>query len=209
MSLLAAYEEESGQLVNKAKSSFMIPDSASSLASSAIACHTGFSRKLLPFKYLGCMIFKGRKKREYFDHLITQLSDSLSGWKAKLLSFGARKVLIQSTLTAAPVYCFQAFLPVLDALSKICNRFLWGDRDNRRSYHWVSWSAAAKPVAEGGLGFRSFSEVCTVFSYKLWWKLRTEKSLWTSFMRQKYAGSKTHNSRHSEVLGHLGSDQGY
>jgi hypothetical protein len=60
---------------------------------------------------------------------VAMLVHRLSGWKSKLLSFGAWIILIQSTLLAIPLFCMQALLPpkgILDEIHRVCMRFLWG-----------------------------------------------------------------------------------
>ncbi|MQL77248.1 hypothetical protein Taro_009656 [Colocasia esculenta] len=53
MVFLRAYEEASGQMINVAKSSFILHEKASSSISRSIGHITGFPRGALPFKYLG------------------------------------------------------------------------------------------------------------------------------------------------------------
>lgn len=144
---LKMYELESGQLVNASKSCFIVSDKTPLSVSSSIASTTGFIQKQLPYNYLECTIFKGRKKRCYFEYLINFVQDRLAGWQCWFLSFGGRIVLIKSTLLAIPIFCMQALASPKSILAKIhqlCNDFLWGKGN----------------------------------------------SLWTRFMRQKYAGTK-------------------
>ncbi|XP_060178184.1 uncharacterized protein LOC132608126 [Lycium barbarum] len=42
------------------------------------------------------------------------------------------------------------------------------------------------PQVEGGLGFKSTSDICNVFSSKRWWRLRVENNIWAQFMMAKY-----------------------
>ncbi|CAA6675316.1 unnamed protein product [Spirodela intermedia] len=72
MSIISRYERAAGQLVNASKSL------------------TGFSRGHLPFDYLGCPIFLGRRRIHYFDALVGKLRKKLAGWKLQLLSPGGR-----------------------------------------------------------------------------------------------------------------------
>ena len=53
MDFLAQYERESGHLINKHKSCFVVGFKVDA---------TGFVRKALPLKYLGCQLFVGRNK---------------------------------------------------------------------------------------------------------------------------------------------------
>jgi hypothetical protein len=109
---------------------------------------------------LGCLIYKGKKKRLYFDHLVAQLEEKLSGWSGKL---GARIVLIKSTLQSSVIYCLQALSPpysVMDRINSICGKFLWGAGSS--NYQWVNWLSCCKPVEEGGIGVRSIRDICAL-----------------------------------------------
>ncbi|XP_051135512.1 uncharacterized protein LOC127254464 [Andrographis paniculata] len=65
-------------------------------------------------------------------------------------------------------------------------RFFWGSYNSRRRKHWVSWSKICRPKEEGGLGIRRLEDVIKAFSFKLWWRLRQQNSLWANMMEQKY-----------------------
>ncbi|XP_071909687.1 uncharacterized mitochondrial protein AtMg00310-like [Coffea arabica] len=55
-----------------------------------------------------------------------------------------------------------------------------------RRVHWFSRDKLCYPIAEGGLGFKSFDNMCSAFTCKLWWWLRANDSIWAKFMHQKY-----------------------
>lgn len=42
------------------------------------------------------------------------------------------------------------------------------------------------PKQEGGLGFRSMFDVSQTMYAKLWWRFRTQNSLWSNFVWNKY-----------------------
>lgn len=50
------------------------------------------------------------------------------------------------------------------------NRFLWGDVQDRRKYHLVTWNELKKPLPFGNLGLRSLVERNKVLQCK--WLLR-------------------------------------
>ncbi|KAH9750680.1 hypothetical protein KPL71_013964 [Citrus sinensis] len=51
----------------------------------------------------------------------------------------------------------------------------------------IRWPSVRFPVAEGGLGVRSFSNLDDAFEMKLWWRFRDQHSLWATFMKSKYS----------------------
>ena len=111
MALLENYEKESGQLINKAKSCFIVGSKTSTFRSNTIAAITGFQKKNLPFKYLGCTLFKGIKKVDYFSEMLAKFEKKLAGWKSKLLSEGGTIILIKHVLQSLPLYNMAAFDP--------------------------------------------------------------------------------------------------
>lgn len=52
--------------------------------------------------------------------------------------------------------------------------------------HWVSWNKMCLPEEERGLGFRLMQYVSNALFCKLWQNFRTKKSIWGSFMMNKY-----------------------
>lgn len=67
--------------------------------------------KYFPLNYLGCPLYVGRKKAEYFDILLSKIVKRLNGWQDKLLSYGGKTVLIKSILQSLPIYTLFAMSP--------------------------------------------------------------------------------------------------
>lgn len=139
--------------------------------------------------YLGCPLFVGRKKKEYFSHILDKIERRINTWSSHLLSFGGKIVLIKAVLESISVYTMAALVPpisVMHDIEKIFSNFLWGGEENKRKYHWFSWDNMCYPKSEGGLGFRKISDMCRSLSCKLWWNFRTKISLWSRFLKGKY-----------------------
>lgn len=182
---LDLYERASGQQINKDKSSFVISKHSSHGHSRMIGAVSGIKEGRLPFKYLGCIVYKGRKKREYFQHLIDIVHKRLSGWMGKVLSPAGRLILIKHVLTAIPMHIMAVMEPplaVLDELEGIFSRFLWGSNANGHRRVWRSWKKVAFPVQENGLGVRRLTDIVASFSCKLWWKWRTNTGVWAKYI---------------------------
>ncbi|XP_019225001.1 PREDICTED: uncharacterized protein LOC109206620 [Nicotiana attenuata] len=189
MEVLGDYEKVSGQMINKAKSSYYMHAKVAHGLVKAVGDITGFTRGKFPFTYLGCPIFYTRRRKEYYDDLIKKVKAKLHSWKGKLLSFGGKETLISSVLQSMPVHMLSILDPpknILVHLHKLFARFFWSTKEEGRSRHWSSWQNLCLPKEEGGLGFRSLNDVSKALFAKLWWKFRTTKSLWSNFMWNKY-----------------------
>lgn len=83
----------------------------------------------MPFYYLGTPLFKGHKRSYLFGKIFSPIYSRISSWEFKLLSMGARLVLIKSVLCSMPIYHLQTINPTLSIcnhLEKLINRFFWG-----------------------------------------------------------------------------------
>ncbi|XP_060190704.1 uncharacterized protein LOC132619964 [Lycium barbarum] len=120
---------------------------------------------------------------------VQQITGFSRAWKAKLLSFGGKVVLISSVLQSIPVYLLSAMVPpkcVIKELHKLFNRFFWQTTEDGKCKHWSEWIKLCYPKGEGGLGFRSLNDISRARFSKLWWRFRTNNSLWSNFMWNKY-----------------------
>lgn len=55
-----------------------------------------------------------------------------------------------------------------------------------KNKHWVAWNDICRPKEVEGLSFRSLFDVSKALFAKLWWNFRTQKSLWTNYIWNKY-----------------------
>lgn len=92
------YEESSGQQVNRDKSFFLDSPKSSPSRINRMREVTCFMDHSFPFVYLGCPIYIGRKKIEYFDGLVSKISKRSSGWQGKMLYHGGRMTLVKHVL---------------------------------------------------------------------------------------------------------------
>ncbi|XP_059301858.1 uncharacterized protein LOC132053773 [Lycium ferocissimum] len=189
MHVLREYEQTSGQLINKSKSSYYMYSKVGNDLMQLVGSFTGFNKGSFPFTYLGCPITHSRKKKVYYSELFKKVKGKLHSWKGKMLSFGGKAVLIQSVLQSMPIYLLSVIAPpkcVIKELHRIFARFFWNTREEGRSRHWVSWKDICLPTQEGGLGFKSLFDVSNALFAKLWWRFRTTSSLWENYMWNKY-----------------------
>lgn len=146
---LQVYELASGQRVNWSKSSFLISRHATHRKVRWIEDYTGVPRTQWPFRYLGNVLYKGRKRRSHFQHLLDKFNARLAGWQGHLLSPGGRLILIKHVLSTIPIHVLSVFDPpkaVLSQLESICSRFLWRSHDQHTKRVWRSWDRMAYPT---------------------------------------------------------------
>lgn len=122
--------------------------------------------------------------------LIDKVNQRLSSWKARNLSFAGRITLTKSVLQAMPSYVMQTgSLPksICDEVDKICRSFVWGNSEQRRKVHLVSWDTVCNVKKGGGLGLRKTRDVNQAYMMRASWRLCTQsQSLWYKVMRSKY-----------------------
>ncbi|XP_060216654.1 uncharacterized protein LOC132644113 [Lycium barbarum] len=185
MNVLKNYEQASGQLINKSKSSIYLHDRVDNEVFQKVERITGIARKNFPLMYLGCPIFYARPQMSFYSELISKVRNRLQGWKGKLLSFGGRAILLKHVLQAMPMHLLSAIDPpsfVIEKLHKIFAQLFWSNTISERGTHWTKWYTVCLPQDEGGLGFRSLSDMSMALCAKLWWNLRTKPFLWSPRM---------------------------
>ena len=64
----------------------------------------GFASTPYLGKYLGFSLKHSGSSSHDYDFILDKVKQKLSGWKANLLSLAGRRVLIQSSLAAIPLY---------------------------------------------------------------------------------------------------------
>ncbi|XP_070027770.1 uncharacterized protein [Nicotiana sylvestris] len=111
MKQIGNYEDRSGQLVNRDKTVFLTAPKTSANIINRIRQCSGFMDKNFPLNYLGCPLYVGRKRTEYFDILLSKIVKRLNGWKDKLLSYGGKIVLIKGVLQSLPINTLSTMSP--------------------------------------------------------------------------------------------------
>lgn len=100
---------------------------------------TGVGVGSVPFTYLGCLIFYGRKKVSNFEDLVKKISRRVMTWHSKLLTYGGKYVLICNVLQSMPIYLMSAMNPlkgVIDQIHKVMANFFLGGQ-----YWWTKREA--------------------------------------------------------------------
>ena len=155
--VLATYEKELGQKLNKEKTSLFFSKNTSRDFQERAKETFGAQIIQQHEKYLGLPPLMGRSKKKAFNRIKDQVSRKIAGWKGKLLSNAGREILIKAVAQATPTYTMSCFkLPDLlcTNLNSLMGRFWWGQKANERKLAWVSWEKLCFPKVDGGMGFR-------------------------------------------------------
>ncbi|GKU98807.1 hypothetical protein SLEP1_g11756 [Rubroshorea leprosula] len=117
----------------------------------------GFKVGTLPVRYLGVPLITGRLTDAALKPLITKITDKISSWTSRYLSFAGRLQLISSILQSITnFWCSIFILPkrVIKSVEGICNAFLWKGRAADARGAKVTWATVCQPKMEGGLGLK-------------------------------------------------------
>jgi hypothetical protein len=111
--------------------------------------------------YLGLLLTVTKPTKDLFYPLIERVERRLEAWKGKLISKGGRAQLVDSVLSALPVYAMACFkLPkwVIKRLEKIMRDFLWeGRTSTQKGAHLINGQTLCIPKKWGGLGFKDLA----------------------------------------------------
>lgn len=137
-----------------------------------------------PFKHLGVPIISGRLKAIHLDDLVGKVKKRLEGWQNRLLSNGARLMLLKHVLMSLPIHLMsviQVPLSVVRVLNRYFSNFFLGMIDGKPKKHWLAWLAVCQPVGEGGVGLRQLQDIQKSLHMKFSWKLLVDNSLLSNF----------------------------
>lgn len=102
-----------------------------------------YNRGEFPMKYLRVLIRKTSLKKEDWSNMIEKIQKKLEGSHARFLSLEWRITLINSVLSAMPLYQALVYkIPrwVIKNIDKIQRKFLWARaRQERKAYSLVVW----------------------------------------------------------------------
>ncbi|KAJ3703992.1 hypothetical protein LUZ61_007697 [Rhynchospora tenuis] len=153
--VLLGFQAFSGLTVNPHKSDILITLQNSnllSLLSEELGCNAAF----FPITYLGLPLSDKKLAKSAYAPLLAKFQSKLAGWSAAMLSFAGRLILLNSCLTALPIYFMSVFcLPkwVVKEIDKIRRNFLWkGPNTAHKKLILIAWDNICKPKSIGGLG---------------------------------------------------------
>lgn len=121
--------------------------------------------------------------------MVGKVRKRINGWGSKLLSKAGKRVLLLSLLSCMNIYTFLAYLvpkTIIKHLESCFLSFSWGTHLGRSKKKWKAWTSLAKPIKEGGLGFKSLSLIMKAFRMKCVWNILTKDSLYANFIWDRY-----------------------
>jgi hypothetical protein len=190
MDVLNRFCNLSGQEVSQEKTSIIFSKGVQRGMRDKLLRLSGFRETTDLGKYLGVPLTGRAPKITDYQYLIDQVSNKLSAWKARQLSFAGRVTLAKSVLEAVPIYPMMTTkIPktCLEAIQRIQRNFIWDEYDNVRKYHAVKWSEITKPKWMRGLGIRNLEVMNQACLLKLGWKFHNGSSdFWCEVLRGKY-----------------------
>ncbi|XP_020689917.1 uncharacterized protein LOC110104946 [Dendrobium catenatum] len=187
MNTLQTFSSCSVLILNLNKSSLLISPTASHLSAISLAlqihnCSTTIS-------YLGLPISLGRVKLSDFSPLIKKITNLLSGWKVKLLSFAGRLQFIKYTITNLVAYWVRgSIIPktIVKAIDKACSKFLFQRGDQSKRLHLISWKHTTMPHSNGGLGIASLQALRSAYNCVTILRMYNQDSQLSNWLKNRY-----------------------
>ena len=150
--MLRGFEMASGLKINFAKSHVGIFGDDTNWVHDA-AQFLNCSHMETPFYYLAIPIGAKPSSCLVWEPLISKHEAKLSKWNQKILSMAGKVTLINSVLTALPIYLLSFFkIPqrVVLKLVSLQRNFLWGGSHELKKIAWVKWDVICLPKEDGG-----------------------------------------------------------
>lgn len=190
---LKLYEDASGQMINKAKSSIIFGSRVAEDVKGDVKQALCIDTEGGEGTYLGLPECFSGSKVKMLDIIREKLQGRLKGWFSKALSHGGKEILLKSVALALPVYamsCFKLPTNVISKLNSAMIEFWWSTGDNKRKISWVAWQKLCKPKAEGGLGFHDIAQFNQALLGKQAWRIWNQPStLLAQILKYRYFGN--------------------
>ena len=146
----------------------------------------------IPFQFLGIPLGAKSSSCLVWEPLIKKFESKLSKWKQRALSMAAKVTLINSVLTALPIFLLSFFrIPqkVAHKVRSLQRNFLWGGSQDLTKIAWVKWRDICLPKELGGLGIKDISSFnAALLGRWLWALASTQDQLWARILISKYGG---------------------
>lgn len=176
--LLDAYCQHKGQRVNFSIFELFVSPNMDSEDKNILTKVFGVKCVDKPGIYLGTNMDFTAKKGSIFARALNKIEVRLGLWKAPLLSFASRLILINHVLLSIPIYLLSIFRAPVYFLNKVhvvTSRFLWfGEKE--KGLVWKNWAACCLPKSKGGLGLRDLGCLNQALLAKVAWRLQSDPS---------------------------------
>ena len=188
--VLHTYEKESGQKLNRDKTSLFFSKNTSGEIQSFVK--ETFEAQIVQQhkRYLGLPPMVGKGKKKAFNRIKDQVGRKIAGWKGKLLSNAGREILIKVVAQATATYtmnCFKLPDSLYSEINSMVGGFWWGKKEKERKIAWVSWKNLCKSKVDGGMRFWDLKAFNLALQEKQVWRiLQNPTSLVHRVLKVKY-----------------------
>ena len=152
--ILEVYERESGQKLNREKTSLFFSKNTKEEVKEVVKDMFGAQIIHHYERYLGLPLLVGKGKKKAFHRILDQVGKKVAGWKGKLLTTVGCEILIKATTSMYTMNCFKLPNSLCNELNSLMRNFWWGQREKERKLAWIAWEKMCTPKVEGGMGFK-------------------------------------------------------
>ncbi|GKV49366.1 hypothetical protein SLEP1_g56121 [Rubroshorea leprosula] len=185
--VLTQFYQLSGLKVNYSKSEIFCCGISSEEIKKLTAAY-GFKAGVLPVRYLGVPLITGKLTEKDLKPLVSKITERMSSWASKHLSFAGRLQLISFVIQGITTFwCSTFILPkkVIKEVERLCAAFLWQSSTESARGAKVNWLSLCHPKQEGGLGLRSLTHWNVTCIMRFIWMLFTKAgSIWVAWVHE-------------------------
>ena len=188
--ILDNYERATGQLISPSKCSLLLGNKCSQEDGQDVINILNVVTVTFEEKYLGLPVPEGRMVKGKFKHTKDKARKRMNDWTEKYSSSGAKETLIKSVAQAIPTFAMSVFkfsATLCEELMHMTRDFWWGDDEDRRRIHWLSWEKLTKRKSQGGMGFKDLKVFNQALLARQAWRLIAHPdSLCARVLKAKY-----------------------
>lgn len=152
----------------------------------------------IPMKYLGLPLSIFRLKKEDLQPLVDKIASRLPTWKSNQMNSMGRITMVNSVLSAIPIYLLVAIdAPrwIIKGIDKIRRGFLWaGKAEAKGGCCWGRMDKSLLPKEYGGLGVPNLELMGIALRSRWSWMQRTCPNNTDLSERAKFCSSFNHLS---------------